>query len=193
MIRIAPFLAVLFLMSAGVARADSPGHVPEPAGLWQGALHGYTPNTVAGAVVVDTAALEKLVADKKPVLIDVASADKKPENMPATALWFPNHRSVPGAVWMPGAGSGTSDKTFATAFERRIADLTGGDKTKAIVAFCHPECWGSWNAAKRLAGLGYTAVYWYPEGMEGWQAAHETAVVKADSEWTASMSGGGER
>ena len=29
----------------------------------------------------------------------------------------------------------------------------------------------SWNAAKRLAALGYTAVYWYPEGTTGWEEA----------------------
>ena len=192
MARLAPFLALL-LLAAGSVRADSPGHVPEPAGLWQGALHGYTPNTVAGAVVVDTTAFEKLVADKKPVVIDVADADKKPENMPAAALWKPAHRSIPGSVWLPGAGSGTSGPAFAEAFERRIAGLTGGDKAKTIVAFCHPDCWGSWNAAKRLASLGYSAVYWYPEGMEGWQSVHDTVIVKADSEWAASMTAGGER
>ena len=186
MVRLILSLALLLLV-AGVGRSESPGHVPEPAGLWQGTLHGYTPNTVAGAVVVDTAQFEKLVADKQPVMIDVADADKKPENMPATALWLPAHRSIPGAVWMPGAGSGTSDPAFAGAFERRIAGLTGGDKAKAIVAFCHPDCWGSWNAAKRLAALGYSRVYWYPEGMEGWQAVHDTVIVKADPDWAASM------
>jgi PQQ-dependent catabolism-associated CXXCW motif protein len=185
--------AMLLLFAAGTGNADSPGHVPEPAGLWQGALHGYTPNTVAGATVVDTAQLEKLVSNKAPVMIDVADADKKPASMPATALWMPAHRSIPGAVWLPGAGSGTSDPAFVEAFKSRIADLTGGDKAKTIVAFCHPDCWGSWNAAKRLAQLGYSAVYWYPEGMEGWQAVHDTNFVKADPGWTASIKAQAER
>ena len=30
----------------------------------------------------------------------------------------------------------------------------------------------SWNAAKRAATeLGYTDVYWYPEGVQGWKEA----------------------
>jgi rhodanese-related sulfurtransferase len=29
----------------------------------------------------------------------------------------------------------------------------------------------SWNLAKRLAALGYTRVYWYPDGTTGWEAA----------------------
>ena len=57
MVRLILSLALLLLV-AGVGRSESPGHVPEPAGLWQGPLPGYTPNTVSGAVVVDTAQFE---------------------------------------------------------------------------------------------------------------------------------------
>jgi PQQ-dependent catabolism-associated CXXCW motif protein len=174
-----PLAAALFLVAA------TPGQVPEPAGLWQGAMHGYTPNTVTGATVLDTAGLSKLLAATPPIMVDVAEADKKPASMPATALWMPAHRSIPGAAWLPGAGSGSDDASFVDAFKTRFAALTGGDRAKPIVAFCHPECWGSWNAAKRLVGLGYTKVYWYPEGMEGWQAQHDTTIVKADPQWTA--------
>lgn len=172
-----PLAAALFLIAA------TPGQVPEPAGLWQGAMHGYTPNTVAGATVIDTAALSALLATKPPVMVDVAEGDKKPASMAATALWMPAHRSIPGGVWLPGAGSGSSGGAFVEAFKARVAALTGSDRARPIVAFCHPECWGSWNAAKRLVGLGYTKVFWYPEGMEGWQAQHDTTIVKADPQW----------
>ncbi|WP_158807493.1 rhodanese-like domain-containing protein [Beijerinckia sp. L45] len=174
---LAPLAAAFFLIAA------TPGKVPEPTDLWQGAMHGYTPNTVAGATVLDTAALSKLLVGVPPLMVDVAEADKKPAGMAATALWMPAHRSIPGATWLPGAGSGSSEASFVDAFEARFAALMGGDRSKPIVAFCHPECWGSWNAAKRLVGLGYTKVYWYPEGMEGWQAQHDTAIVKADPQW----------
>ena len=29
----------------------------------------------------------------------------------------------------------------------------------------------SWNAAKRAAGWGYTQIYWYRDGINGWEAA----------------------
>lgn len=173
---IVPLAAALLLIGA------TPGHVPEPASLYEGPMHGYTPSTLKGATVLDDAGLAAVLA-KHPLLVDVAEADRKPANMPATALWMPAHRSIPGAVWLPGAGSGSTDPAFVAAFKARFAALTGGDSAKPIVAFCHPECWGSWNAAKRLVLLGYSHVYWYPEGMEGWQAKHETAVVKADPAW----------
>ena len=29
----------------------------------------------------------------------------------------------------------------------------------------------SWNAAKRALTYGYSQVYWFPEGTDGWDAA----------------------
>jgi rhodanese-related sulfurtransferase len=29
----------------------------------------------------------------------------------------------------------------------------------------------SWNATKRAAGWGYTQLYWYRDGTDGWEAA----------------------
>ena len=29
----------------------------------------------------------------------------------------------------------------------------------------------SWNAAKRAVEDGYTRVFWYPDGVDGWAAA----------------------
>jgi rhodanese-related sulfurtransferase len=41
----------------------------------------------------------------------------------------------------------------------------------------------SWNAAKRAIGYGYQHVYWYRDGVEGWQAAgFHTAVVEPQPE-----------
>ena len=47
--------------------------------------------------------------------------------------------------------------------------------------FCHPDCWGSWNAAKRAIRYGYSGVHWYEEGIEGWQdSGRETQEVRPD-------------
>ena len=165
----------------------APGHVQEPQGLYQGALHGYTPNTVAGGRIIRTAALAALIETKHPVLLDVAEKDRKPPAMGKDMLWLPNHRSIPGAVFLEGGGRGTGDATYADAFKARVATLAGGDRATAIVVFCHPDCWGSYNAAKRLAGLGYTQVFWYRDGVEGWQDGHDTAVVKPDATWLAAL------
>lgn len=173
--------------AAEVPSAVAPGHVPEPAGLYQGAMHGYTPNTVTGGTVIDTAGLAKLVEQKHPLLLDVAEKDRKPPSMGKDTPWFPIHRTIPGAVFLQGGGSGTEDPAYARAFEARVDALAGGDKDKPIVTFCHPDCWGSYNAAKRLIGLGFKHVYWDREGVEGWQAEHPTRAIKPDTTWVASL------
>lgn len=169
----------VFFPVADVAAADT---VPEPEGLWTGPMHGDTPATLTGATVLDLAALEALMADK-PILLDVGPADKKPDDFPKDGLWLPTHRSMPGAVWMPGAGAASLDEKQEAAFFSRIDALTEGNKTRPIVTFCKPKCWGSWNAGKRLVVKGYTGVGWFPAGIDGWQEKHETAVVKPEAGW----------
>lgn len=156
---------------------------PEPQGLWTGAMYGRTPGTLSGAAVVDLAALEALVA-AQPLLLDVGPAQQKPENFPDNRPWLPIHRSIPGAVWMPGAGLAPLDADREELFYRRIAELTRGDKTRPIVVFCRPACWGGWNAGKRLVMQGYTRVSWFRAGVDGWQEWHETAEAKADTAWS---------
>ncbi len=178
-----PIAAAVFLVAA------APAPVPEPSGLWQGAMHGATPNRLKGATVIDTDAFAKL--RPRALLLDVAEAEKKPPSLSKDMPWMPTHRSIPGAVWLANAGSGTRDRAFAAAFKVRVAALAGNDLNRPIVAFCHPNCWGSWNAAKRLVTFGYKHVYWYRDGVEGWQSGgHDTKVVKSDPTWDAAISHG---
>ncbi len=176
----AALAVVVFLALPG--RADSPVEVPEPAGIWTGPMHGPTPKTLTGAAVLDISALAALMPIK-PVLFDVAVADQKPADFPKDLPWLPIHRSIPGAVWLPGAGAAPLDPAREALFYERAEELTNGDKSKPIVTFCHPECWGSWNAAKRLVLRGYTRVHWFPAGIEGWQDTRDTAPLKPDPAW----------
>jgi PQQ-dependent catabolism-associated CXXCW motif protein len=166
---------------------QSMAQAPEPQALWGGPMQSPTPLTLAGASVVDTHGLAELIAREKPLLIDVAKADVQP---PAPARkdipWMPAHKSIPGAIWMPGGGSADASPSFAKAFGERIGALTAGDLDKPIVTFCHPNCWASWNAGKRLAALGYRRVYWYRDGIEGWQSAYPTHEALEDAAWSQS-------
>jgi PQQ-dependent catabolism-associated CXXCW motif protein len=177
-------LGTMFL--AALANAGPGADVPEPPGLWIGAMHGQTPNVLSGAVVVDLAGVAALLAEK-PLLLDVGPAARKPENFPNDRPWLPIHRSIPNAVWMPGAGSAPLDAGREQLFYRRIEELTYGDKAKPIVVFCRPQCWGGWNAGKRLVSKGYTGVRWFPAGTDGWQEQRDTAAVEPDTEWIAEL------
>lgn len=173
------------LLLAAATPADSPVNVPEPEGYWTGPPRGYTPPTLKGATVLDLAGLEALLPEK-PVLLDVVLEERRPAGLPADRPWSPTHRSIPDTVWMPGAGGAPLPPEREKAFLSRVEALTGGDRSKPVVTFCRPECWGSWNDGKRLLQAGYRRVYWFPSGVEGWQDAHETAVAKPDPAWAAS-------
>lgn len=181
LVRIASAVALAWSVGAA-GPATSPLDVREPEGLYEGPQQGYTPRALTGATVADLALVERLVADGA-ILIDVALADRKPAGLPETVLWLPTHRTIPGAVWMPNAGAAPLLPERERTFLRRVAELAGGDRSKAIVTFCKPDCWGSWNAGKRLVLAGYTNVHWFPLGLDGWQQDHETAVAKPDPSW----------
>jgi PQQ-dependent catabolism-associated CXXCW motif protein len=170
--------ALLTLALASPARAE----IAEPPGLWTGAMHDDTPATLSGAKVVQADEVAKL-RESGAVLLDVAETPKKPEKVSADTPWLPVHFSIPGAVWLANAGFGDVSPEFQRRFGERVAALTGGDKNHPIVAFCHPRCWGSWNAAKRLVMLGYINVFWYPGGVEGWQEKFSATPVKEDAAW----------
>jgi PQQ-dependent catabolism-associated CXXCW motif protein len=172
-------LAFALLQAAGSAAADA----PEPTGLWTGPMYGPTPTTLGGATVVDLASLEALMADK-PLLLDVGPADRMPEGFPSDR-WLPIHRSIPRAVWMPGAGEAPLDAGREELFYRRIKELMQGDKTRPIVVFCRPDCWGSWNAGKRLVTRGYSGVHWFRDGIDAWREKHDTAEIRPDPGWSA--------
>jgi PQQ-dependent catabolism-associated CXXCW motif protein len=176
--------ARLLLLAVTVGAAVPPdavetAHVPEPQDYWLGPIHGPVPATITGGTVLGTAALSQLLADGGAVLVDVAEAPQRPVGLPPGTLWLPPpHRDIPGSVWIPGVGDGAISPDFAAWFHSRLAALTGGKRDKRIVMYCHPSCWLSWNAAKRVIEDGYRAVFWYPGGVEGWETAgHPTAVA----------------
>jgi PQQ-dependent catabolism-associated CXXCW motif protein len=175
-----------FVLAEGV-RAEGPSP-PEPDGYRTGAQRAPTPATLSGARVLDLAGLEAMLAAGgalAPVLIDVGPADIKPANLPADSLWLPTHRSIPGAVWLPGAGLGDLPPDRESMLLDLVATLTGGDRGAPIVVFCKPDCWASWNLGRRLVLAGYGNVAWFPGGVDAWQDAHPTAPVDAMPGWDA--------
>ena len=178
-------LSLILALVSSLSDARAQALAPEPAVLWPGPMQGATPQTLKGASVIDAPTLAALIARQAPVLIDVANLQHRPEGRVPGLNWFPVHRSIPGATWMPGAGSGKDAPGFADAFAARIETATGSDKDRPIVTFCHPRRWGSWNAAKRLTALGYRHVYWYPGGGEGWGAQGNMKAITEDPRWKA--------
>ena len=84
------------------------------------------------------------------------------------------HESIPGAHWLPEVGRGPIRPEIVDYLAASLTRLTKGDRTFPLVVFCRADCWMSWNAARRIAALGYENVLWLPLGVEGWEEAGGT-------------------
>ena len=146
---------------------------PEPAGLWAGAMESDTPATLAGATVVEGAAAARdWIAAHKAAVVDVSSAPVKPAHMAPGMVWLPSaHQDLPGSVWLAGAGRAVLQPERAAAYVGAVSAVAGAPPGRAVLVYCHPHCWGSWNAAKALVQAGYKQVAWFPGGIEAWARA----------------------
>lgn len=161
-------LIIFALLIADVrpVRADE---TLEPPNYREEEYRGPVPETLKGAVVVGTPEAVRLWKEGKTAFIDVLPQAPKPENLPKGTIWRdkPRH-SIPGAMWLPNVGYGRLAPVTETYFKTGLAKATAGNPDHPVLFFCLDECWMSWNAAKRALTYGYTHVYWYPEGTDGW-------------------------
>jgi PQQ-dependent catabolism-associated CXXCW motif protein len=145
---------------------------PEPEGYRIDDYRSPTPETVTGGVVLDTDSARKLWANEDAVWIDVLPAPRRPANLPPSALWMPiPHRDIPGSIWLPEIGRGALSPQFEAFFRDHLEAAANHRHDIPVVFYCLADCWMSWNAAKRAASWAYTRVYWYRDGIDGWEAA----------------------
>lgn len=161
------------LMVALVAATPAPQAaegVPEPEGYKSDNYRSPVPRTLQGAKAVLSTDTAKELFDQGGVFVDVYPRAPRPANLPASTVWRePPHKSIEGAHWLPNVGYGVISPETQAYFASGLERLTSGDKKKPIVFFCLRDCWMSWNAAKRALTMGYAAVYWYPDGSDGWE------------------------
>jgi PQQ-dependent catabolism-associated CXXCW motif protein len=161
--------ASLFLLSGPPVIAGD-GTPEEPPGYRMDDYRAPVPETVAGATTVSTQQLKAMIDAGGVVLVDVLPAPRKPPNMLPGVPWMPvPHRNIPGSIWLPEVGRGKIPVSVNAYFRDNLAKAAGDDKARPIVIYCRIDCWMSWNAAKRAASYGYTAIHWYPMGIEGWE------------------------
>lgn len=175
--RLAVVLALLFAWAGAVGFAAE----LEPQGYRGEPYRAPVPATLEGAMVVEDAAAHALWWSGRVAFVDVLPAPVRPANLPAGTLWRdPPHETIPGAIWLPNTGYDGLDPATLDYFLEGIAGVTDGTKGAPVVFFCRSDCWMSWNAAKRAMEHGYTRVFWYPQGTDGWsEAGRETARVEA--------------
>lgn len=129
------------------------------------------PDTVPGADVLHIPAMQALIGRHEALLIDVLPAPRRPPGMRPGVPWLPTpHPSLPGSLWWPDVGRGVIPDSMAARMRQRLTELTQGNAARTVVFFCLADCWMSWNAARRAGEMGFHAA-WFPEGVDGWQAA----------------------
>ncbi|PWE32545.1 rhodanese [Maritimibacter sp. 55A14] len=161
-------LALIALLLATPAAA---GNVAEPEGFRGPPYRAPVPATLSGATVVTAQQAHALWQEGTVAFIDVLPRPPRPGNLPEDTIWRPKPRhSIPGATWLPNVGYEVIAAETDAYFRAGLAAATGGDRAHPVLFFCLAECWMSWNAGKRALGYGYSSVYWYPEGTDGWMA-----------------------
>ena len=152
--------------------ADCPRTPDMPPALKMEHYRGAMPACVPNANTLTTDDLQRLQAEQSPVLIDVWAILRRVDEGFGN-MWLPNepHYSLPNSVWLPNVGYGKLEPDIEAYFQRELQRLSKGDKSKPLVFFCVADCWMSWNAAQRVRDYGYTQVYWYKLGVDGWKEA----------------------
>jgi PQQ-dependent catabolism-associated CXXCW motif protein len=158
----------LFLSAAvtGLFVAAAAAQVPIPDDYRMEHYRAPTPGVLPGATVLDSAQAQKLASDGKTWLVFVESAERS--SAPPRS-WLASPKTViPGSVWLPNVGRGAPETDEIAYFKRQLDDMRAQKPDAGFLFYCYIDCWVSWNAARRALRLGYSPVYWYPEGIDGW-------------------------
>ena len=143
--------------------------VPEPSEYRLDHYDAPVPKTLSGATVLQPDQVKSLLETRLVIPIDVVPAQRKPLDLDSNVLWIPPpHFGIPGSVWLPDVGRGRLNSDLEQYFQRALEEVTDKRTSKGLMFYCRPDCWMSWNAAKRALEYGYENVYWFPEGVSGW-------------------------
>ena len=78
----------LITAEPGAEPAAAASAVPEPDGYRMDKYRTPVPATLKGATVLSTAALQHLIAERQPVLVDVLPKTRKPKDRDQAQLWI---------------------------------------------------------------------------------------------------------
>lgn len=136
-------------------------------------IHHYTdpvPDTVPGGTTLDTAGVVELLnTQPHTVLIDVLSInDVRYDELDGSWPDPPVRENIPNSVWLPNVGYGRPADDMQSYFLSTVREAVDDQLDHAVLVYCIADCWMGWNAVQHLANAGFTQVYWYPEGTDGW-------------------------
>ncbi len=151
---------------------------PEPLGYRMNNYRASVPQRLRGAITVSNQQAIALHQAGTTIFIDVMPFTSKPSSLPDGVFWQekPRH-NIAGSVWLANVGYGRLPPELQRYFEDHLERLTKRNKAQPLLFYCQENCWMSWNAAKRALAFGYSHVYWYPQGTDGWLRAGGALVL----------------
>jgi PQQ-dependent catabolism-associated CXXCW motif protein len=175
----APALSALAMPWHCAALADEAKFDPE-TGYRIAHYRGAVPDSVPGGKRVNLEQTDALTKNGA-VLLDVMPSEGAGAD-PATGAWRLSrpHQTIPGATWLPDVGRGKISPAFESYFKSNLEKLSAGDRAKPLILFCQSDCWMAWNAVQRAAAYGYSNLYWFPEGTDGWVEWGDRKLVPAE-------------
>ncbi|TPG74181.1 PQQ-dependent catabolism-associated CXXCW motif protein [Pseudomonas arsenicoxydans] len=160
------FAALPLCLVLSAAHAESPLFSAD--GYRINLYRSPTPDSLQGATIVDTPALQTLLSQTPPpLLIDVY----RRQWLQGQFIEDQPHENLPGSHWLANTGDGDLTPDWQGYFARNLKALTAGDPARPLVFYCRADCWLSWNAVKRASAMGYKTLYWYRDGLDAWQSA----------------------
>ncbi len=168
----AVLLATLLCLSTlAPARADPVG-VPVPEGYRQEHYRAPTPDRVPGGRRIDVAEAATLHADGAALFVDTMGATlHRAGDGYAWTINDGEHRTIPGALWLPTLGLGKVPETLEPLYRARLEAEARAVPGRPLLFFCKADCWLSWNAARRATEWGLGPVLWLADGVDGWAEA----------------------
>lgn len=158
------FIAVMVLGGAPVV-----AEVALPDGYRMGHYRAAVPQSVPGGATVQAEEVRRLRDEAGAALIDVTPLTLGTVG-PLKDRWVVKapHETIAGSTWLPNVGLGALEPRMEAWFRAHLERLSGGNSAHPLVFYCRADCWMAWNAAKRAAEWGYTAVHWFPGGTDDW-------------------------
>ena len=164
------WLATSATLASAAECNPKPDGVDADAGYRIGHYSAPVPDCVPGAATIAHEGAKALAASGGAILLDVSPIDgSDPDPFDGTWAVPDPHETIPGATWLPETGRGKPEPWLERYFRTNIDQLIADKPGLPIIVFCNADCWGSWNAAKRLAAWGYRNVVWYPRGIGDWR------------------------
>ena len=138
-------------------------HCRGARGLSDGQVSGAGAGDAGRGHGAATAALQQLIAERQPVLVDVLPSRASQGPRPGAALDRAQAGDLPARSGCPISAMASWRRSSPSWFARRTGSADRRHQVRPLVFYCDANCWMSWNAAKRaMDELGYSRVYWYP-------------------------------